>query len=74
MDKNENSTKQRDRPGFRDRLALWFKQWGADTLFAAGAVCASAGAALIYLPAGLILGGALLIVGGVLVAKGGGGP
>lgn len=73
MDANENSARQRDRPGLRMRLAGWFGRWGADILLTAGALLVSAGAAWIYPPAGLILGGALLILGGVLLARGGDG-
>lgn len=74
MDQEGHSCNQRDRPGFRDRLALWLRRWGADLLLSSGALLASIGAGWIYPPAGLIAGGVSLIAGGVLAAKGGDAP
>lgn len=74
MDKSGQGGNQRDRPRLRDRLAAWFRRWGADLLLSLGALLVSAGTGCIYFPAGLIAAGALLIAGGVLAARGGDGP
>jgi hypothetical protein len=66
----EKSCKQRDRPRARDRLARWFRRWGADLLLVAGAVCMGVGFGMLYQPLGLIISGAFLIAGGVLAARG----
>ncbi len=68
MDKR---SKERDRPGLRARLRLFWRRYGAGLLLTGGAVSLAAGAGMIYPPAGWIAGGLLAMAAGVLSILGG---